>query len=248
MKRQDEEALAAERQRASEREAAAVSGKMAAQAEADRVTREAEAARIRAQADADRATRDAEAAKLKADAKTGRLTAEKNEQALSAAMEADRIKRANEVQAAAAAAQSERLRAESDAREAAAKAEADRLRLDNDAQRAAAQLELDKVAKQKAQLEAEKAELRIELLKQFNVILQTRDTARGLIVNMSDVLFDTAKFTLRPIAREKLARVAGIVAGHPGLRLDVEGHTDSVGGDEYNQTLRSIAGLLSATT
>jgi outer membrane protein OmpA-like peptidoglycan-associated protein len=82
----------------------------------------------------------------------------------------------------------------------------------------------------------------VQLLAQFNAILQTRDTARGLIVNMSDVLFDTAKFTLRPLAREKLAKVSGIVAGHPGLRLDVEGHTDSVGGDEYNQTLSEQRG------
>ena len=74
------------------------------------------------------------------------------------------------------------------------------------------------------------------MLSQFNAILQTRDTARGLIVNMSDVLFDTGKFSLRPLAREKLAKVAGIVSGHPGLRLDVEGYTDSVGGDDYNQT------------
>jgi outer membrane protein OmpA-like peptidoglycan-associated protein len=59
---------------------------------------------------------------------------------------------------------------------------------------------------------------------------------------MSDVLFDTAKFTLRPLAREKLAKVAGIVSGHPGLRLDVEGHTDSVGSDSYNQTLSEQRG------
>jgi outer membrane protein OmpA-like peptidoglycan-associated protein len=59
---------------------------------------------------------------------------------------------------------------------------------------------------------------------------------------MSDVLFDTAKFTLRPEAREKLAKVAGIVSGHPGLRLDVEGHTDSVGGDDYNQQLSEERG------
>ena len=77
---------------------------------------------------------------------------------------------------------------------------------------------------------------------QFNAILQTRDTARGLIVNMSDVLFDTAKFSLRPEAREKLAKVAGIVSGHPGLRLDVEGHTDNVGGDDYNQELSEQRG------
>jgi outer membrane protein OmpA-like peptidoglycan-associated protein len=79
--------------------------------------------------------------------------------------------------------------------------------------------------------------LRAQLLAQFNAILQTRDTARGLIVNMSDVLFDSARFTLRPLAREKLARVAGILAGHPGLRLQVEGFTDSVGSDDYNQQL-----------
>jgi outer membrane protein OmpA-like peptidoglycan-associated protein len=91
-------------------------------------------------------------------------------------------------------------------------------------------------------LETEKVELRTLLLSQFNTILQTRDTARGLIVNMSDVLFDTGKSTLRPLAREKLAKVAGIVSGHPGLRLDVEGHTDSVGGDDYNQQLSEQRG------
>jgi outer membrane protein OmpA-like peptidoglycan-associated protein len=79
-------------------------------------------------------------------------------------------------------------------------------------------------------------------LLQFNAILQTRDTARGLIVNIPDVLFDTAKFSLRPLAREKLARVGGIISGHPGLRLDVEGHTDSVGGDDYNQRLSEQRG------
>ena len=90
--------------------------------------------------------------------------------------------------------------------------------------------------------ETEKTELRSQLLRQFNLILETRDTARGLIVNMTDVLFDTAKFSLRPIAREKLAKVSGIVLGHPGLKLDVEGHTDSVGTDEYNQRLSEQRG------
>ena len=77
---------------------------------------------------------------------------------------------------------------------AAAAAEADRLKRENEAQKAASQAALDAAAKQKAQLEAEKAELRVQLLRQFNAVLQTRDTARGLIVNMSDVLFDTGKF------------------------------------------------------
>ncbi|HEY3442197.1 MAG TPA: OmpA family protein [Paludibaculum sp.] len=89
----------------------------------------------------------------------------------------------------------------------------------------------------RAQAEQEKAQLRERLLQQLNMVLQTRSTARGLIVNMSDVLFDTARFTLKPGAREKLAKIAGIVVSHPGLKLQVEGHTDRVGTDDYNLTL-----------
>ncbi len=87
------------------------------------------------------------------------------------------------------------------------------------------------------QAESEKALLRIQLLQQLNSILQTRDTARGLIVNMSGVLFETGKSDLRPAAREKLAKVSGIILSHPGLKLEVEGHTDNVGSDTSNQTL-----------
>ncbi len=85
--------------------------------------------------------------------------------------------------------------------------------------------------------EREKQELRIQLSEQLSKILETRDTARGLIINMSDVVFDTGKYTLRPDAREKLAKIAGIVLAHPGLKLEVEGHTDSVGPEDYNQIL-----------
>ncbi len=83
----------------------------------------------------------------------------------------------------------------------------------------------------------EREELRARLLVQFNAILETRDTARGLVVNMSDVLFDSAKFTLRPAAREKLAKISGIILAYPGLSLAIEGNTDSVGSDSYNQQL-----------
>jgi outer membrane protein OmpA-like peptidoglycan-associated protein len=83
----------------------------------------------------------------------------------------------------------------------------------------------------------EREELRARLLVQFNTILETRDTARGLVVNMSDVLFDSAKFTLRPAAREKLAKISGIILAYPTLSLAIEGNTDSVGGDSYNQQL-----------
>jgi outer membrane protein OmpA-like peptidoglycan-associated protein len=224
VKRQEEEALATERQQATDRQARADSERVAAQSETDRVTREAEAARLKAQAESER------------------LTREKDAQTASAAAEADRLKRENDARIAAAAADADRLKGENDARAAAAASEADRLKRENEAQRAASQADLDRAAKDKAQAEAEKTELRAQLLKQFNAVLQTRDTARGLIVNMSDVLFDTAKYSLRPLAREKLAKVAGIVSGHPGLRLDVEGHTDSVGGDEYNQQLSEQRG------
>ena len=88
-----------------------------------------------------------------------------------------------------------------------------------------------------ARAEQEKAELRAKLVQQLNLILETRESARGLIVNISDVLFDTGQYTLKPAAREKLAKVSGIVLAHPGLRLEVEGHTDSVGSDELNQQL-----------
>jgi outer membrane protein OmpA-like peptidoglycan-associated protein len=80
-------------------------------------------------------------------------------------------------------------------------------------------------------------EIRARLLAQFNLILATRDTARGLVVHMSDVLFDSGKFTLRPLAREKLAKISGIVLAYPTLRLVVEGNTDSVGTEMFNQQL-----------
>jgi outer membrane protein OmpA-like peptidoglycan-associated protein len=188
------------------------------------------------QAGADRESR-AEGERAAAKSETERVTREAEAARIAAREEAERSKREHEVQIAAAQSEANRLKDDNDARTAAAVAEADRLKQENDRQRAASQADLDRAAKEKAQAEAEKTELRVQLLRQFNVILETRDTARGLIVNMSDVLFDTGKYSLRPGAREKLARVAGIISGHVGLRLEVEGHTDSVGGDEYNQQL-----------
>ncbi len=83
----------------------------------------------------------------------------------------------------------------------------------------------------------DREDLRTRLLQQFNAILVTRDTARGLVVNMSDVLFDSGKFTLRPLAREKLAKISGIVLAYPDLKLAIEGNTDSVGTEAFNQVL-----------
>jgi outer membrane protein OmpA-like peptidoglycan-associated protein len=242
VKRQEADALAAERQQSVDREARAESGRAAAQSETDRVTREAETARIAAQAETDRLTREKDAQAVSAQAEADRVQRENDARMAAAQADADRLKRENDARTLAAQADADRLKAQNDASAAAAASETDSLKRENEAQRAASQAELDSAATQKAQLEAEKAALRTQLLSQFNAILQTRDTARGLIVNMSDVLFDTGKSSLRPLAREKLAKVAGIVSGHPGLRLDVEGYTDSVGGDDYNQQLSEQRG------
>jgi len=224
VQRQEEEALANERQAAAEREALAQDQRAAAQSETERVTRNAETARVDAQNQADSLKRDNDARRA------------------AAQTEADRLTRVNDAQRAATQAEADRLKRENDARTAAARTEADRLKQENDAQRAAAQADLDRAARERAQAETEKTELRAQLLQQFNAILETRDSARGLIVNMSDVLFDTAKYTLRPVAREKLAKVAGVVSGHPGLALQVEGHTDDIGADDYNQRLSEQRG------
>jgi outer membrane protein OmpA-like peptidoglycan-associated protein len=107
---------------------------------------------------------------------------------------------------------------------------------------AQADAEQSRLAAQQAQLNAQqadtdKAAMRTKLSEQLNSILQTRDSARGLIVSMSDVLFDTGKYSLKPGAREKLAKVAGILLAYPGLNIEVGGYTDNVGGDSMNQTL-----------
>jgi len=124
-----------------------------------------------------------------------------------------------------------RARAEAERTAAQAQAEAARERALKD------QASAEQSRQAAARAEQEKAELRAKLVQQLNLILETRESARGLIVNISDVLFDTGQYTLKPAAREKLAKVSGIVLAHPGLRLEVEGHTDSVGSDELNQQL-----------
>jgi outer membrane protein OmpA-like peptidoglycan-associated protein len=238
VKRQDDDLLAAERQAGVAREASAKD----ATARAQNARARAEDATANAQSETARVARQAAAARLSAQAEADRLKRDNDAKTAAALADADRLKRENDLRAATAESTADRLKQDSDAKLAAAQTEADGLRRENDAQKSAAQAELDRLAREKGQLETDKSELRAQLLLQFNTILQTRDTARGLIVNMSDVLFDTAKFTLRPEAREKLAKVAGIVSGHPGLRLDVEGHTDSVGGDDYNQQLSEERG------
>ena len=165
-------------------------------------------------------------------AEAARATAvQKIAEVRAAAQQAEAAARADEAQARA---EGERARAE-EAQARASQAQADAL---GEAQRRAeAEANAARAESLRRQAEEEKHSLRARLLHQFNLILETRDSARGLIVNLGDVLFDVDKFTLRPEAREKLAKLSGVLLGNAGLKLEVEGHTDATGSDEHNQTL-----------
>jgi len=182
-----------------------------------------DATRRKEQAESDNAR--AQAAKAQAESDT------ENAQAAKVQAESDAAKARNDTadaQAATARAQSDMAASQASSATAlsAAQADADRSRADTlKAQLTAQEAETDKAA------------MRAKLSEQLNSILQTRDTARGLIVSMSDVLFDSGKYSLKPGAREKLAKVAGILLAYPGLNIEVGGYTDNVGGDAMNQTL-----------
>jgi outer membrane protein OmpA-like peptidoglycan-associated protein len=220
LKRQEEARLAAERAASADREAQAKAAAAASAAAADRARLETEEAQRRKLLAEQEQRLEAER-RARADADRARAEAER------AAAESQRAAADAQRVAAEATAQRERLEAERSAKE----------KLEADARADQARNAAEQAQRAVEQAEREKLELRAQLVRQLNLILETRDTARGLIVNMSDVLFDTGQFTLKPAAREKLARISGIILAHPGLTMQVEGHTDSVGSDEFNQTL-----------
>ncbi len=211
------EAQAATAKAQSDMAASQASSATALSAQADAATRREE----QAQSDTARA----QAAKARAESDTV------NAQAANAQAQSDAAKARNDAadaQAATARTQSDMAASQASSATAlsAARADADQSRAATlKAQQAAQQAETDKVA------------IRAKLSEQLNSILQTRDTARGLIVSMSDVLFDTGKYSLKPGAREKLAKVAGILLSYPGLNIEVGGYTDNMGGNAMNQTL-----------
>jgi len=132
----------------------------------------------------------------------------------------------SQAQADEATRQKEKAQSDMEANQAASAAAVSAAQADADQSRLAAQ-----------QANTDKAAMRARLSAQLNSILETRDSARGLIVSMSDVLFDTGQYSLKPGAREKLAKVAGILLAYPGLNIEVGGYTDNVGGDDMNQKL-----------
>jgi outer membrane protein OmpA-like peptidoglycan-associated protein len=137
-------------------------------------------------------------------------------------------------------AEAEQAQAEAQRQQAAAMAQRQQAQADAEAARVAADAaarQTQEAERQRQDAVRQKEDMRARLLAQLNQVLQTRDTARGLIVSMPDVLFDFNKYTLKPEARERLARVSGIVLAYPDLKLQIEGYTDAIGSDEYNQTL-----------
>ena len=239
LKNQAETRLAQERAASAGREAAANASAANARADANdadraRAAAQAEtvltrsAAILAAERAAEEARRVAERTSLDAErARTDTETRLAQERAASASREAEARSLAN-------------LRAFEEARMLAERTKRD---ADGAAQNAERDRNAAELANQQArksageQSEREKQELREKLSAQLNSILQTKDSARGLIVNMSDVLFDTGQYSLKPGAREKLAKISGIVLGYPSLTLEVEGHTDSVGSDSSNLRL-----------
>jgi outer membrane protein OmpA-like peptidoglycan-associated protein len=192
-------------------------------------------AQARTQGQADEATRRKEHAESEAaKAQAARAQAESdtaNAQAANAQAQSDASKARNDAtdaQAATAKAQSDMANNQASSASALSAAQADAEQ---------SRLAAEKANLSASQAETDKAAMRTKLSEQLNSILQTRDSARGLIVSMSDVLFDTGKFSLKPGAREKLAKVAGILLSYPGLNIEVGGYTDNVGGDAMNQTL-----------
>jgi outer membrane protein OmpA-like peptidoglycan-associated protein len=192
--------------------------------DADRNNVNAQAAQADAERDRNRAQRQQQAAE--ADSDRNRANAASSDAQLQQSVrdrnEADR----NNVNAQAAQADAERDRNNAQQQQHVAEADSER----NRAAAASSDAQLKDAVR-------DREELRARLLQQFSLILETRDTARGLVVNMSDVLFDSGRYTLRPLAREKLAKISGIVLAYPSLKLAVEGNTDSVGTEAFNQEL-----------
>jgi outer membrane protein OmpA-like peptidoglycan-associated protein len=213
LKSQAEARLAKEREDSANREAAALLASANREAASRAASAGREATANAAAADARTAANNADRGRDLAQAQTARVQLE----AQDAARRAEDQSRAQAEKARMDAEQASRLAA----RDKQALEEANAL-----AAQAAS-----------AKSEREKQELRSKLIIQLNAILQTQDSVRGLIVNMSDVLFDTGQFSLKPGAREKLSKISGIVLAYPTLKLEVEGYTDSVGTDESNMVL-----------
>jgi len=212
--------------------------------EASQTAEEARVMTLKAEED-ERVQRDKDAARKRAE--DAEAEAQRQQQEAATQQRAAAQAQAAAQQAEATAQTEAQQRQEADAARTAAeqaKAQADEARQQADQARQQAEAAQQQAAQQaqaadqaRQQAEAQTAQLRARLLQQLNQVLQTRDTARGLIVSMPDVLFDTGKANLRPAARERLAKVAGILLAYPDIRVEIDGYTDSTGTLAFNEKL-----------
>ncbi len=257
VKRNDEARLMAERLASSDAQVrlqvqAADADLLTAQAQANAASAQAAADRARADMAANQSAANAAVAAAQTDAANAQANMAANQAASDAAVTTAQANSANaqadadQARAKMAANQAASSAALTSAQMDAAKAQADMAASQTASAAAvtAAQTDADhsRMVAQRAQeaeqqAKSDKVAMRAQLSEQLNKILETRDSARGLIVSMSDVLFDTGQYSLKPGAREKLAKVAGILIAYPGLNIAVGGYTDNVGGDAMNQML-----------
>ncbi|MGA8528628.1 MAG: OmpA family protein [Acidobacteriaceae bacterium] len=207
VKKIDEVRLASERQASTDAQALS-------QAQADAANRQSERAQT-------------EAAQARSDNAQAQAANENAQTEAAKARSDDAQAQAENANAQAVAAKAQSDAADSQAASSAAVAAA---QADADQAHAAAQQEVQ-------QADSDKAAMRAQLTEKLNAVLQTRDSARGLIISMSDVLFNTGQYSLSSGAREKLAKVSGILLSYPGLSIAVGGYTDNVGSDAMNQKL-----------
>jgi outer membrane protein OmpA-like peptidoglycan-associated protein len=120
-----------------------------------------------------------------------------------------------------------------DARVAAGQAERDQIMLaarNREIQNA--QMATNAAIGQRDQATEEAARLKAEVDQ-----LKATPTPRGLVLTLGDVLFDTGKAELNPGAGRKLDQLAQFLSEHKERRVEIDGFTDSVGTDSYNEEL-----------
>jgi OmpA-OmpF porin, OOP family len=88
-----------------------------------------------------------------------------------------------------------------------------------------------------AQQQAQSAERRASSLEEQLAEMKAKKTDRGMVLTLGDVLFDTGLANLKPGAYSTIDRLATVLKESPDRKVMIEGHTDAVGADEYNQAL-----------
>jgi outer membrane protein OmpA-like peptidoglycan-associated protein len=145
---------------------------------------------------------------------------------------------AGQARVAAAAARQEVAQAEQERNRVVLQTrERETQRARSEAETAKSQAETAKSQAETAKNEAQAVQSQLESARQQLQDLQAKQTERGMVVTLGDVLFDTGRATLKPGAERALERLAQFLRTNPGTRIIVEGHTDSVGSEAYNEEL-----------